>query len=86
MITEINYNLNFQLLTAGIERWLLSGSVAKNPLASTGDTGDGGFNPWAGKIHWKRNWQPIPIPLPGESHGQRSLVSWSPLGHIVGYK
>ena len=37
-----------------------------------------GFNPWAGKIPWKRKWQPTPVSLPGESHGQRSLVSYSP--------
>ena len=33
-----------------------------------------GFNPWVGKIHCRRKWQPTPIFLPGESHGQRSLV------------
>ena len=37
-----------------------------------------GFNPWVGKIPWKRSWQPIPIFLPGESHGQKSLVGYSP--------
>ena len=35
------------------------------------------FNPWVGKIPWRRKWQPTPIFLPGESHGQRSLVSYS---------
>ena len=30
---------------------------------------------------WRRNWQPIPIYLPGEFHGQRSLASYSPWGH-----
>ena len=29
--------------------------------------------PWVGKILWRRNWQPIPVFLPGEFHGQRSL-------------
>ena len=33
-----------------------------------------GFNPWVGKIPWMRKWQPTPVFLPGESHGQRSLV------------
>ena len=33
-----------------------------------------GFNPWAGKVHWSRKWQPTPAFLPGEFHGQRSLV------------
>ena len=32
-------------------------------------------------IHWRRKWQPIPISLPGESHGQRSLAAYSPWGH-----
>jgi len=33
-----------------------------------------GFDPWAGKIHWRRAWQPSLVFLPGESHGQRSLA------------
>ena len=33
-----------------------------------------GFNPWIGKIPWRRKWQPTPVFLPGESRGQRSLV------------
>ena len=40
-----------------------------------------GFHPWAGKIPWRRKWQPTPVFLPGESHGQRSLVGGSPWGH-----
>ena len=36
------------------------------------------FNPWIGKISWKRKWQPTPVSLPGKSHGQRGLVSYSP--------
>ena len=35
------------------------------------------FNPWVGKIPWKRAWQPTPVFFPGESHGQRSLVGYS---------
>ena len=34
-----------------------------------------------GKIPWRRKWQPTPIFLPGESHGQRSLGGYSPRGH-----
>ena len=36
------------------------------------------FDPWIGKIPWRRKWQPTPVFLPGESHGQRSLVGYSP--------
>ena len=42
-----------------------------------------GFDPWAGKIPWRRKWQPTPVFLPGESHGGRSLVGYSPWGHRV---
>ena len=30
-----------------------------------------GFNPWAGKIPWRKKWQPTPVFLPGKSHGQK---------------
>ena len=40
-----------------------------------------GFNPWVGKIPWRRKWQPTPILLPGKFHGLRSLVCYSPWGH-----
>ena len=39
------------------------------------------FNPWVGKIPWRRAWRPTPVFLPGESHGQRNLVGYSPWGH-----
>ena len=31
--------------------------------------------------HWRRTWQLTPVLLPGKSHGQRSLVGYSPWGH-----
>ena len=40
----------------------------------------GRFDPWVGKIPWRRKWQPTPILLIGESHGQKSLVGYSPWG------
>ena len=39
------------------------------------------FDPWVRKIPWRRQWHPTPVLLPGESHGQRSLVGYSPWGH-----
>ena len=39
-----------------------------------------GFNPWVGKIPWRKAWQPTPVFLPGEFHGQRSLAGYSPWG------
>ena len=57
---------------------VLKGNVALVP-ANAGDTRRG-FSSWVGKIPWRRKWQPTPVFLPGESHGQRSLVDYSPQG------
>ena len=50
--------------------------VVKNLPASAGDIRDPGMIP--GKVPWRRAWQPTPVFLPGESHGQRSLADCSP--------
>ena len=39
-----------------------------------------GFDPWVGKIPWRRKWQPISVFLPGKSHGWRSLAGYTPGG------
>ena len=52
--------------------WWLSGKE------STHQAGDPG-SVTVGKIPWRRKWQPTPVLLPGESHGQRSLAGYSPL-------
>ena len=38
------------------------------------------FVSWVGKSPWRREWQPTPVFLPGEFHGQRSLAGYSPWG------
>ena len=40
----------------------------------------GQSNPWVRKTPWRRAWQPAPVSLPGEPHGQRSLAGYSPWG------
>ena len=40
-----------------------------------------GFNSWVRNIPWRRKWQPTPVFLPRKSHGQRSLVGYSPWSH-----
>ena len=37
-----------------------------------------GFDPWVGKRPWERKWKPTPVFLPGEFHGERSLVGYTP--------
>ena len=39
-----------------------------------------GFDPWVGKIPWRREWLPTPVFLPGEFRGWRSLAGCSPWG------
>ena len=57
------------------------GSEVKASASSAGDLGSiPGFNPWEEKIPWRREWQPTPVFLPGESHGWRSLIGYSPWG------
>ena len=48
---------------------------------STCNVGDLGSIPGFGRMPWRRKWQPTPVFLPRESHGQRSLVDYSPWGH-----
>ena len=54
--------------------------VVKNLPVHSGDL-RWGFDPWVGKISWRKNWQSTPVFLPGEPHGQRRLVGYSPWGH-----
>ena len=54
----------------------LLAQMVKNPPAVQ----EPRFDPWVGKIPWRREWQPTPVFLPGEVHGQRSLVGFSPWG------
>ena len=58
-----------------VKMGFLAGSTVKNPCLCRC-----GFDPWLRKISWRRKWQPTPIFLSGKSHGQRSLVGYSPQG------
>ena len=77
-----------------IEGTQLFSSAGKESASSTGDTasipglggssGEGierpGYDPWVGEIPRRRAWQPTPVFLPRESHGQRGLANYSPWG------
>ena len=53
--------------------------VVKDPPVNAGDIRGTGLSPGQ-KGPWKRAWKHTPVFLPGESHGQRSLESYSPWG------
>ena len=61
---------------AGLPRWLSGKETACRYKRYKRH----GFDPWAGEIFWRREWQPTPVFLPGEFHGQRSLVGYNPWG------
>ena len=56
------------------------GASGKEPTCQSRRYKRCGFNPWVGKIPWRRAWQPTPIFLPGKSHEQRILAGYSPWG------
>ena len=69
-----NFHFHFQ----DVEMLLGASQVAlvvKNPPAMRR-----GFNPWVGKIPWRRKWQPTPVLFPGKSDGQRTPVGYRPWG------
>ena len=53
----------------GLSQWLMG----KESICNAGDVRDAGSIPGSGR----REWQPTPVFLPGESHGQRSLAGYS---------
>ena len=55
--------------------------AVKNLPANARDVIDTGSIPGLGRFPWRRAWQPATVFLPRESHGQRSLVGYSPWGH-----
>ena len=52
--------------------------MVKNMSANTGDAGDVGSDRWVGKILWSTKWQPTPVSLPGNFHGQKNQTGYSP--------
>ena len=54
--------------------------MVKNLPANAGDTRDKGFDPWVGKLSWRRKWQPTPVFLPEKFQGERRLAGYSPWG------
>ena len=65
----------FLMAMCGLPRWLSDKRI--HLLISRRHR----FDPWVGRILWRRKWQPTPAFVPGKSHGQRILVGYSPRGH-----
>ena len=63
-------NFHYYCIFCGDRGSSMLAQMVKNPLQCQRP----GFDPWIRKILWRREWIPIPLFLPGESLGQRSLV------------
>ena len=72
VIGAISFNV-YMYLTVGFP----GGSDGRESACNAGTPR---FDPWLGKIAWRRAWQPTPVFLPRECHGQRSLVGYHPWG------
>ena len=59
----------------------LDGSAGEESTCNSGDTGDVGLIPGSGRSPGGRKWHPTPVFLLEKSHGPRSLVGYSPMGH-----
>ena len=71
-------NKNYSMLKLSSILRELGGLDSKESACNAGDPGS---IPGSGRFPWRRKWQPTPIFLLGKSHGQRSLVDYSPWGH-----
>ena len=73
---EITYRLNpLKFFIVQLVASLVAQMVKRLPAMP-----ETGFDPWVGKIPWRRKWQPTPVLLPGKFHGRKSLVGYSPWG------
>ena len=74
ILMNISCNLLTNVLEVGLP-WWLSGKESACQCRRRG------FKSWVETIPWRKKWQPTPVFLPGEFHGQRSLVGYSLWGH-----
>ena len=76
----VSFVLSFKKQSWKITKSFPGGASDKESACQCKRLKRSGYNPWVGKIPWRRTWQPTPVLLPGESHGQRSLAGYSPWG------
>ena len=66
------------MATVSIIELVLGFPGGSDGKVSVYNAGDLGLIPGSGRFPWRRKWQATPVLLPGKSHGQRSLVRYSP--------
>ena len=88
--TELNWYLYKLMSFFSLDKYpameLLDGMVVAQCKESSCQYRRHGFDPWIGKIPWRRKLHPTPVFLPGKSHGERRLSGYSPWGRKrIGY-
>ena len=84
-LSDFTFTFHFHALEkemathSSVLAWKIPGMGEPGGLPSMGSHRVG--HNWSDEAAWRRKWQPTPIFLPGESHGRRSLVGYSPWGH-----
>ena len=81
---KIGHHLATEQQMPRLQMWLSfpgGASGNKGAICQCRRCNRGRFNPWIGKIPWTKAWQPTPVFLPREPHGQRGLVGYSPRGN-----
>ena len=71
---------NKPMVTVKLRGGFPGGSAGKIICLQCGSCRRHGFDPWIGKSPWRRAWKSTPVFSPGKSHGERSLVAYSPQG------
>ena len=74
-IKSVYFKINMHITLGGPPSW-------HSGKESTCQCREHAFNPWVGKVPWRREWPPTPVFVLGESHGQRSQSGYSPWGRI----
>ena len=71
---------NIKHIRIGLYYGFLGSTSFKEPTRQSRRCDRHRFDPWVGKTPLEEDMQPSPVFLPGESHGERNLVSYSPQG------
>ena len=93
-ITLVSLNISYAIVCVGhfhdvngfyLNTWMYWASLVAQTIKNLPAMQETQVQFLGWKIPWKRKWETTLVFLPGEFHGQRSLVEYSPWGHRVGH-
>ena len=84
-LNKVKQKKSLNCITASCLGGFQGGASGKEPACQCKRLKRCGFDPWFRKIPWRWAWQPTIVFLPGESHGDRHLVGYSPQNCRAGH-